>query len=181
MCVQTSYTCSITACGRKSSSAHYKALASMLKHKLGWAVFRSAPDTWAIRQVFPIVPLHRLGEEPSVAATLADLTCDSDGKIDAFIAPDGPDPAPVLPLHTLLAGQPYLLAMLLTGVYQEVSEPNSHKVRGCAEQFGQPKSDAACILMQLLRLQPTVNAKSYLLRVRFTRKEDKFLKTLPGP
>ncbi|KAK9830421.1 hypothetical protein WJX72_011676 [[Myrmecia] bisecta] len=84
------------------------------------SIFRSAPDTWAINQVFPVVPIHRLDEEPTVAATLADLTCDSDGKLDKFIARDGEDPAPVLPLHELHPTQPYLLAMFLTGVYQEV-------------------------------------------------------------
>ncbi|BDA46967.1 Biosynthetic arginine decarboxylase [Coccomyxa sp. Obi] len=84
------------------------------------SIFRSAPDTWAIEQVFPILPIHRLDEEPTVAATLADLTCDSDGKIDRFISPVGNEAAPVLPLHELRSGQPYLLAMFLTGVYQEV-------------------------------------------------------------
>ena len=51
------------------------------------AVFRSAPDMWAIGQLFPIMPLHRLDEEPNVSSTLADITCDSDGKIDRFISP----------------------------------------------------------------------------------------------
>lgn len=51
------------------------------------AVFRSAVDSWAIQQLFPIVPIHRLDEEPTVPATLADLTCDSDGKVDRFINP----------------------------------------------------------------------------------------------
>ena len=51
------------------------------------SIFRSAVDSWAIQQVFPICPIHRLHEEPTVAATLADLTCDSDGKIDRFINP----------------------------------------------------------------------------------------------
>ncbi|EIE21904.1 arginine decarboxylase [Coccomyxa subellipsoidea C-169] len=85
------------------------------------SIFRSAPDTWAIEQVFPILPIHRLDEEPTVAATLADLTCDSDGKIDRFISPvGGSEAAPVLPLHELRSGESYLLAMFLTGVYQEV-------------------------------------------------------------
>lgn len=51
------------------------------------AVFRSAVDSWAIQQLFPVLPLHRLGEEPTTPATLADLTCDSDGKLDRFINP----------------------------------------------------------------------------------------------
>lgn len=61
-----------------------------------------------------------------MAATLADLTCDSDGKIDRFISPTaGSEAAPVLPLHELHSGEPYLLAMFLTGVYQEVSSAAS--------------------------------------------------------
>lgn len=84
------------------------------------SIFRSAVDTWAIQQVFPIMPIHRLGEEPTVAATLADLTCDSDGKIDRFINPKGGDALPALALHEVRLGEPYYLAMFLTGVYQEI-------------------------------------------------------------
>ncbi|PRW33729.1 arginine decarboxylase [Chlorella sorokiniana] len=84
------------------------------------SVFRSAVDSWAIQQLFPIVPIHRLEEEPTVAATLADLTCDSDGKVDRFINPRGGDPLPALPLHPLRNGEKYYLALFLTGVYQEV-------------------------------------------------------------
>eukprot|EP00884_Botryococcus_braunii_P003545 jgi/Botrbrau1/13191/Bobra.0351s0004.1 len=86
-----------------------------------FSVFRSAVDTWAIKQLFPIMPIHRLEEEPSVRATLADLTCDSDGKIDCFIDPEGsPEGAPSLPLHELRPGEPYLLGLFLSGVYQEI-------------------------------------------------------------
>ncbi|KAI7844481.1 hypothetical protein COHA_001941 [Chlorella ohadii] len=84
------------------------------------SVFRSAVDSWAIQQLFPIVPIHRLEEEPTVPATLADLTCDSDGKVDRFINPRGGDPLPALPLHPLRLGEKYYLAVFLTGVYQEV-------------------------------------------------------------
>ncbi|KAL4430339.1 hypothetical protein ABPG77_002145 [Micractinium sp. CCAP 211/92] len=84
------------------------------------SVFRSAVDSWAIQQLFPIVPIHRLGEEPTVPAMLADLTCDSDGKVDKFINPKGGDPLPALPLHPLRRGEKYFLALFLTGVYQEV-------------------------------------------------------------
>ncbi len=66
------------------------------------------------------MPIHRLDEEPTVNATLADITCDSDGKIDKFINPEGGEPVPVLRLHPLRQKQPYYLAMFLTGVYQEV-------------------------------------------------------------
>ncbi|WP_017716493.1 biosynthetic arginine decarboxylase [Kamptonema formosum] len=82
------------------------------------SVFQSAPDTWAIDQLFPIMPIHRLDEEPTRRGTLADLTCDSDGKIDKFI--DKSDVKPVLELHPLKQGEPYYLAMFLAGAYQEI-------------------------------------------------------------
>jgi arginine decarboxylase len=65
------------------------------------------------------MPIHRLQEEPTVRATLADITCDSDGKIDRFLDPaGGADGSASLPLHELRPGEPYYLAMFLTGVYQ---------------------------------------------------------------
>jgi arginine decarboxylase len=100
------------------------------------SVFQSAPDTWAIDQLFPIMPIHRLDEEPVERATLADLTCDSDGKIDKFI--DLKDVKPLLEVHPLkpsteassrLPHEPYLLGMFLTGAYQEVMG-NLHNLFG---------------------------------------------------
>ncbi len=81
------------------------------------SVFQSLPDCWAIDQVFPIMPIHRLDERPTRRATLADLTCDSDGKVDRFI--DREDVRAWLPLHELREGEPYLLAAFLVGAYQE--------------------------------------------------------------
>jgi arginine decarboxylase len=82
-----------------------------------FSVFQSMPDSWAIDQLFPIMPIHRLSEEPTRRATLADLTCDSDGRIDQFI--DLQDVKPVLELHPL-NGEPYYLGVFLTGAYQEI-------------------------------------------------------------
>jgi arginine decarboxylase len=81
------------------------------------SLFQSALDSWAIEQLFPILPIHRLQEEPTQRATLADLTCDSDGKIARFIGPKGQKD--VLELHSLKAGEPYYLGMFLMGAYQE--------------------------------------------------------------
>ncbi|MGI8934747.1 biosynthetic arginine decarboxylase [Leptolyngbya sp. BC1307] len=81
------------------------------------SLFQSALDSWAIEQLFPILPIHRLGEEPTQRGTLADLTCDSDGKIARFIGKKGQKE--VLELHTLQAGEPYYLGMFLVGAYQE--------------------------------------------------------------
>ncbi|MBI1947345.1 MAG: biosynthetic arginine decarboxylase [Deltaproteobacteria bacterium] len=81
-----------------------------------FSVFQSLPDSWAVDQLFPIVPLHRLDQEPTREAILADLTCDSDGKVDMFI--DLRDVKPTLRLHPL-NGQPYFLGAFLVGAYQE--------------------------------------------------------------
>jgi arginine decarboxylase len=91
------------------------------------SVFQSAPDSWAIDQLFPIMPIHRLDEEPTERATLADLTCDSDGKIDQFI--DLRDVKSVLELHSLKPGEPYYLGMFLGGAYQEIMG-NLHNLFG---------------------------------------------------
>lgn len=82
-----------------------------------FSVFQSLPDAWAIDQVFPLVPLHRLDEEPTRQAIIADITCDSDGKIDRFAQKN--DGARVLPVHTLRAGEAYYLGIFLVGAYQE--------------------------------------------------------------
>ncbi len=91
------------------------------------SVFQSMPDSWAIDQLFPIMPIHRLDEEPSQRATLADLTCDSDGKINRFI--DLRDVKSVLELHPLQPQQPYYLALFLGGAYQEIMG-NLHNLFG---------------------------------------------------
>ncbi|HSY21935.1 MAG TPA: biosynthetic arginine decarboxylase, partial [Polyangiaceae bacterium] len=83
-----------------------------------FSVFQSAPDTWAIDQLFPILPIHRLGEEPTVRATLADLTCDSDGAIDHFI--DREDVKKVLEVHPYRSDEPYFMGLFLNGAYQEI-------------------------------------------------------------
>jgi arginine decarboxylase len=83
-----------------------------------FSVFQSAPDSWAVKQLFPVMPIHRLGEAPSRQAILADITCDSDGKIDRFI--DLRDVKDVLDLHPLKEGEPYYLAIFMVGAYQEI-------------------------------------------------------------
>ncbi|MBP5972701.1 biosynthetic arginine decarboxylase [Brasilonema sp. CT11] len=91
------------------------------------SVFQSAPDCWAIDQLFPIMPIHRLDQEPTRRGILADLTCDSDGKIDRFI--DLRDVKSVLELHPLKLGEPYYLGMFLNGAYQEIMG-NLHNLFG---------------------------------------------------
>ena len=79
-----------------------------------FSIFQSMPDAWAIDQRFPVMPIHRLNEEPSRRGMIADLTCDSDGKLNRFISGQGS-----LPLHEL-DGKPYRLGFFLLGAYQEI-------------------------------------------------------------
>jgi arginine decarboxylase len=88
------------------------------KYLCNFSLFRSAPDSWAIKQLFPIVPIHRLNELPTDFSTLVDVTCDSDGKIDKFV--DLKDVKQTLELHNWKDGQDYYLGIFLTGAYQEV-------------------------------------------------------------
>jgi len=82
------------------------------------SIFQSMPDSWAIDQLFPIAPIHRLEEEPTRRAVLADITCDSDGKIDSFV--DRRDMKKTLELHAPRPGEPYYLGAFLLGAYQEI-------------------------------------------------------------
>ena len=88
------------------------------KYVLNFSVFQSLPDIWAIDQLFPILPIHRLHERPTELGTLADITCDSDGKIEKFI--DLRDIKETLPLHALRDGEPYYIGVCLMGAYQDV-------------------------------------------------------------
>jgi arginine decarboxylase len=83
-----------------------------------FSLFQSMPDSWAIKQLFPIMPIHRLDEQPSRNAVLGDITCDSDGKVDQFI--DRRDVKRTLPLHTFNGADDYYLGAFLLGAYQEI-------------------------------------------------------------
>eukprot|EP00461_Guttulinopsis_vulgaris_P004577 UN04579 len=87
-----------------------------------FSLFQSAPDSWARNFVFPVMPIHRLGEKPEVGASLADLTCDSDGKVACFAqsAQRNGTTKELLELHALRPRQPYYIGMFLTGAYQEI-------------------------------------------------------------
>ncbi len=83
-----------------------------------FSVFQSMPDSWAIKQLFPVMPIHRLNEAPTRRGVLGDITCDSDGKIDQFI--DLRDVRNTLQLHPVTVGEPYYLGAFLLGAYQEI-------------------------------------------------------------
>lgn len=97
------------------------------KYLANFSVFRSMPDNWALEQLFPIIPIHKLNKKPTEYATLCDITCDSDGVVDKFV--DLHDIKPVLEMHKLVRREPYYLAMMLVGAYQEVMG-NNHNLFG---------------------------------------------------
>ncbi len=104
----------------KHAPDEFRKIAKMLpdKYFCNFSLFQSLPDSWAIDQVFPIMPISRLDERPNRTATLQDITCDSDGKIANFISNHGI--ASSLPVHSLKPNEPYYLGVFLVGAYQEI-------------------------------------------------------------
>lgn len=88
------------------------------KYFCNFSLFQSLPDAWAIDQMFPIMPIARLDEKPNRVCTIQDVTCDSDGKINHFVAPSGSSYC--LPVHDFKPGEPYYLGVFLVGAYQEI-------------------------------------------------------------
>ncbi len=101
------------------------------KYLTNFSVFRSLPDHWALDQLFPIVPIHGLNKPPTEYTTLCDITCDSDGIVDKFV--DLHDVKQVLELHPLNPEEPYYIAFLLVGAYQEVMG-NNHNLFGAPHE-----------------------------------------------
>ena len=88
------------------------------KYFCNFSLFQSMPDSWAIDQIFPIMPLHRLDEQPTQRAMVEDLTCDSDGMVKKYVVGDGITSS--LPIHAPLDNEPYLIGIFLLGAYQEI-------------------------------------------------------------
>ena len=88
------------------------------KYFCNFSLFQSLPDSWGVDQVFPIMPIQRLDEEPTIETTIQDVTCDSDGKIDMFVR--GGEVARTIPLHPIKKDEPYFIAVYLVGAYQEI-------------------------------------------------------------
>ena len=108
------------AMSMKHAPEELKKIAKMLpdKYFCNFSLFQSLPDTWAIDQVFPIIPLSRLNEQPTKSATIQDITCDSDGKIANFVSARNLSYS--LPVHELKDKEPYYLGVFLVGAYQEI-------------------------------------------------------------
>ncbi|MCD8032402.1 MAG: biosynthetic arginine decarboxylase [Bacteroides sp.] len=108
------------ASGLKHVPEDFRGLSKLLadKYFCNFSLFQSLPDSWAIDQIFPIMPIQRLDERPDRSATLQDITCDSDGKIANFISTK--NVARYLPVHSLKSKESYFLAVFLVGAYQEI-------------------------------------------------------------
>ncbi len=111
-----------------------------------FSLFQSIPDSWAIKQLFPVMPIHRLNEKPANHAVLGDITCDSDGKLDRFV--DRRDVKKTLPLHTLNGDDSYYLGVFLVGAYQEILGDlhnlfgDTHAVHVSLDEAGGARLDA---------------------------------------
>lgn len=104
----------------KHAPEELRKIARMLpdKYFCNFSLFQSLPDSWAIDQVFPIIPIARLDEKPTRTCTIQDITCDSDGKIANFITSGGLSSS--LPIHQLRSGESYYIGVFLVGAYQEI-------------------------------------------------------------
>jgi arginine decarboxylase len=160
----------------RGSRAH-RELLDELREKLAdkyfcnFSVFQSVPDVWAIDQIFPILPIHRLDEAPDTRISLCDLTCDSDGRIDQYVDRDGLDRT--LPAHRLRAGERYLLGIFMVGAYQEIlgdmhnlfGDTNAVNVEltadGGCRLVGAEAGDRADELLRYVHLAPEVLQAAY--------------------
>jgi arginine decarboxylase len=108
--------------GNKDAEDIYYALEQELSdtYFCNFSVFQSLPDSWALDQLFPVIPIHRLNERPDRRATLVDLTCDSDGHISRFIDAESGGEQKYLEAHSLIPGQPYYMGVFIAGAYQEI-------------------------------------------------------------
>lgn len=141
------------------------------KYFCNFSVFQSIPDSWAIEQVFPILPIHRLDERPEIRANLCDLTCDSDGRIDHYVDRGGLEPT--LPAHALKEGEDYLLGFFMVGAYQEIlgdmhnlfGDTNAVNValdgKGGWKLEGAEEGDRTDELLRYVHLAPEELAQSY--------------------
>jgi arginine decarboxylase len=145
----------------------FEDLEKLLADKLvcNFSIFQSLPDAWAIHQLFPIVPLGRLSEPPTRRATLVDISCDSDGKIDRFI--DLHDVRHTLPVHPVRPGEPYYLGVFLIGAYQDVLGSN-HNLFG---QVGEAHVEVDEEGFAIERFAPGETAEKVIEKMGFTARE----------
>lgn len=129
-----------------------------------FSVFQSMMDYWSIGQRFPIMPLHRLDEEPARRATLVDLTCDSDGKVSRFVSPEGDKR--YLELHPLRDGEPYYLGVFLMGAYQDILGDTHNLFGGVTEAhvYADAEEEGGYFVENLI---PGTTVEQMLARVQY--------------
>jgi arginine decarboxylase len=143
------------------------------KYFVNFSVFQSVPDVWGLDQVFPIMPIERLDEAPARHGVLADLTCDSDGRIDRYVDSEGVDTS--LPLHALRHGESYRLAIFMIGAYQETLG-DIHNLFGDTDSVDVRISDGNWVLEHARRGDTTDRLLGYVgyeaneLRMQFAQK-----------
>lgn len=135
------------------------------KYLANFSVFRSVPDNWALGQLFPIIPIHRLNKPPTEYATLCDITCDSDGIIDKFV--DLHDVKEVLELHALSKDEPYYLSFMLIGAYQEVMG-NNHNLFGAPNEAHIHIDEDGYLIKKVV---PGTNIGEALQRARYEKSQ----------
>ena len=164
------------------SSRRHRELLDELNERLAervfcnFSLFQSLPDVWAIDQIFPVMPLHRLNETPDEAALVHDLTCDSDGCIEHYVDQDGVEPT--LMLHRHEPENPYLLGIFLVGAYQEILG-DMHNLFGDTDavnvvidadgryRFAEPeRGDTVDELLRYVHFEPEAMLSAYLDKLR---------------
>ncbi len=145
----------------------FEDLEKLLADKLvcNFSIFQSLPDAWAIHQLFPIVPLDRLDEPPTRRATLVDISCDSDGKLDRFI--DLHDVRSTLPIHPFRPGEAYYLGVFLVGAYQDVLGSNHNLFGQVGEAHVRVEEEGFVIE----RFVPGETAERVIEKMGFTPRE----------
>lgn len=151
------------------------------KYFCNFSVFQSLPDTWAIGQVLPIMPIHRLGEKPNRRAILQDLTCDSDGKLSRYV--DQQSIESNMPLHAPNKDQPYLIGVFMVGAYQEIlgdmhnlfGDTDSVNVYvrsdGSVEYSGMEEHDTIEDMLRYVHLQPQEVINKFEEKLRWAKLE----------
>jgi arginine decarboxylase len=145
----------------KHPSEEFKQIEKLLtdKYFCNFSLFQSLPDSWAIDQLFPIMPIHRLNEKPDRLATLQDITCDSDGKINQFISTSNSPNS--LPVHTLQPDKPYFIGVFLVGAYQEILG-DLHNLFGDTNAVHINVSDKGYEIMQVIDGETVAEVLEYV-------------------
>ncbi len=129
------------------------------KYFCNFSLFQSLPDSWAIDQVFPIIPISRLDEKPTRRCTIQDITCDSDGKINRFVSPQGMSYS--LPVHPLKQNDHYYIGVFLVGAYQEILG-DLHNLFGDTSAVHITVNDEGYSIEQIIDGEPVADVLDYV-------------------